>query len=130
MEPIRVLVVDDSAFMRRAIQKMLESDQNIKVVGRARNGKEALAEIRRLKPDVVTLNLVMPEMDGLTALKIIMAEMPLPVIIVSASAEEGDKITMDALSIGAVDFVTKPTAEISFDVYSIRQILIEKVIKA
>jgi two-component system chemotaxis response regulator CheB len=127
MEPIRVLVVDDSAFMRRAIQKMLENDQDIEVVGRARNGKEALDEIRRLKPDVVTLNLVMPEMDGLTALKTIMAEMPLPVVIVSASAEEGSQITMDALSAGAVDFVTKPTAEISFDIYAIGQTLIEKV---
>ena len=104
---ISVLVVDDSAFMRVAIKKMLEEDSRIEVVGVARNGEEGIEKIRRLKPDLVTMDIEMPVMDGLTALEKIMEEMPLPVIMISALTEEGADETFKALDLGAVDFIPK-----------------------
>ncbi len=104
---IRVLVVDDSAFMRRAITSVLEKDTGIKVVGFAKDGVDALHKIEQLDPDVVTLDIEMPRMDGLTALSHIMKEMPRPVLMVSALTTKGADITLKALEMGAVDFISK-----------------------
>ena len=106
---VRVLVVDDSAFMRFAIAKYLEADPYISVIGSARDGLDALDKIKTLKPDVVTLDVEMPRMDGLTALRRIMAESPTPVIMFSSLTRRGADATIRALMRGAVDFMLKPT---------------------
>lgn len=108
MPELRVFIVDDSAFMRRLITSLLEEDANIKVIGYAREGKEALEKIRRLKPDVVTLDVEMPGMDGLTTLEELMDTNPLPVVMLSSTTTAGAKTTIRALELGAVDFVPKP----------------------
>lgn len=108
--PIRVLVVDDSAFIRHVITKHLEADPDIAVVGNAYDGVDALAKIPSLKPDVITLDVEMPRLDGLTALKRIMAECPTPVVMLSAHTRRGADATIRALMRGAVDFVLKPAA--------------------
>lgn len=125
-EPIRVLVVDDSAFNRRTLTKILESHHAIKVVGVAENGKEALRQIERLKPDLLTLDLHMPEMDGFTFLRILMKINPLPVIVVST--RDGEKDVFKAMDLGAVDFIPKPTKRISSKLFDIRDQLLEKVL--
>lgn len=107
-EPIRVLVVDDSALMRKMIPQILEREPSIKVVGTAMDGAFALKKIEELKPDVVTLDLEMPRMDGMEALRQIMRYRRLPVIIVSALSTQGANATFKALALGAFDFVTKP----------------------
>lgn len=104
---IRVLVVDDSSFMRKMLTRMLQKDKDIQVVGTAGDGKEALEKIEQTKPDVVTLDIEMPVMNGIEALKRIMATSPLPVIVLSAFSKEGADITMEALDLGACDFMTK-----------------------
>ncbi len=108
--PVRVLLVDDSAFVRHRLAKRLETDPGITVVGRAYDGLDALAQIQALKPDVVTLDVEMPRMDGLTALRRIMAECPTPVIMLSAVTQRGTRATIQALMRGAIDFVSKPVA--------------------
>lgn len=107
-KPIRVLVVDDSALMRKLISQMIERDGSIQVVGTALDGTFALEKIPELKPDVVTLDLDMPRMDGMETLRKIMRTHPLPVIVVSAHSKDGALATFKALSFGALDFVTKP----------------------
>lgn len=104
---IRVLVVDDSLVMRKAISRMLSKDGSIEVVGSAVDGRDALEKVESLKPDVVTMDVEMPVMNGIEALKQIMARDPIPVIIMSALTREGAEITMEALQLGACDFVTK-----------------------
>ncbi len=111
--PVRVLVVDDSAFMRHTVAKYLEVDPDITVVGSARDGLDALAKIPALKPDVVTLDVEMPRMDGLTALQRIMAECPTPVVMLSSLTQRGARTTIQALMRGAVDFVPKPAVSIN-----------------
>ena len=106
--PIRVLVVDDSAFMRHILAKHLEADPAITVVGKAHDGLDALAQIGTCSPDVITLDVEMPRMDGLTALRRIMAECPTPVVMLSALTQRGTRATIQALMRGAVDFVPKP----------------------
>jgi len=127
MPEIRVLVVDDSAFLRRNIPRILESDSGIKVVGTAANGVEAIEMTKRLKPDVITLDVIMPVMDGLTALRCIMNENPTPVVMLSAVTYEGARQTMEALSLGAVDFINKPSGPESLDIAMIRREIVEKV---
>ena len=105
--PIRVLVVEDSAFMRNALKRRIESDPRFKVIDTAENGREGVDKTVRLKPDVVTLDVEMPVMNGLEALKEIVAKTAVPVLMVSAVTEAGAKITIDALTIGAVDFIPK-----------------------
>jgi two-component system chemotaxis response regulator CheB len=107
-EPIRVLVVDDSALMRKLIPQILEREPTIKVVGTAMDGAFALKKIEELRPDVVTLDLEMPRMDGMETLRQIMRYQRLPVIIVSALSTQGASATFKALALGAFDFVTKP----------------------
>src|SRR5262245_42319700 len=117
---IRVLVVDDSAFMRAAISRMIESDPEFRVSGIAQPGQEALDKISLLKPDLVTLDIEMPGMNGLDALRQIMNEFPLPVIMVSSLTRDGAEVTLEALEIGAFDFVPKPSAFVSLDIDNIR----------
>ncbi len=127
MNKITVLVVDDSAFMRKAIESMLAKDPDIQVIGFAANGLEAIEKVRTLKPDVVTLDIEMPRMDGLTALEKIMAENPLPVIMVSSLTTEGADATLKALDLGAVDFIPKDKSFASFGVLKIEDDLRDKV---
>lgn len=109
MHKLRVMVVDDSAFMRRFLGDIIQQDPQLVLAGTARNGEDALKKIDRLKPDVITLDLEMPKMDGLETLKRIMASSPRPVIMVSSLTREGSEATLEALASGAVDFVTKPS---------------------
>ena len=104
---IRVLVVDDSAVMRNVITDMIDGQSGIKVVGSAKNGAEALKMIEKLKPNVVTMDIEMPVMDGLTALQHIMNERPIPVVMLSAEDKRQADITFKALEMGAVDFIPK-----------------------
>ncbi len=105
---VRVLVVDDSALMRKLIPQMLAADESIDVVGTAMDGSFCLKKIEELKPNVVTLDLEMPGMNGIDALKEIMRREPVPVIVFSSHSTEGASVTMKALGLGAFDFVTKP----------------------
>lgn len=116
-----VLVVDDSAFMRKLIAEMIEVDGTFKVIGSAADGVEALAKIRSLSPDIVTLDIEMPRLDGLQALEQIMTEMPRPVVMLSAAgSERGQEMTLRALDLGAVDFVRKPSGPVSIDLGTVR----------
>jgi two-component system chemotaxis response regulator CheB len=108
-EKIKVLVVDDSRYVISTISKSLESDRDIEVISTARDGVEAVEKIKRLKPDVVTMDVIMPSMDGLTALGQIMSECPTPVIMLSSLTSEGAETTIKALELGAVDFFLKPS---------------------
>jgi two-component system chemotaxis response regulator CheB len=126
-QPIRVIVVDDSAFMRKSLSMMLESDPQIKVVATARDGKDGIDKIRELRPDIVTLDVEMPVMDGLTALGHIMKEMPLPVLMVSSVTTDGAKATVEALQLGAVDFIPKELSSVSVNIVNIKDELIAKV---
>lgn len=124
---IGVLIIDDSAFMRKSLSIMLESDPDIKVVGTARNGQEGLELVKSLKPDVATLDIEMPVMDGLTALKKIMAECPTSVIMVSSLTTEGAESTLKALELGAVDFIPKELSYVNINITKIKEDLISKV---
>lgn len=124
---IRVLVVDDSSFMRKAITRMLESDSSIKVVGQARDGLEALELVEKLKPDVITLDVEMPRMDGIETLKRIMESFPTPVIMFSALTKEGAEVTLKALELGAVDFIAKDFSNVSISIHSKENELLTKV---
>ncbi len=124
---VRLLIVDDSAFMRNALSAMLSSDPEIKIVGTARDGLEAIEKIASLKPDIVTMDVEMPRMDGIAALRHIMETNPLPVIMVSSIATEGAKVTLDALDLGAVDFIPKNLSELSINIVKIKEILIDKI---
>ncbi|MEA2762980.1 MAG: two-component system, chemotaxis family, protein-glutamate methylesterase/glutaminase [Gemmatimonadaceae bacterium] len=126
MEPLStVLVVDDSSFMRTLIAEMVESTPEFRVVGTAADGMEAIESIRSLNPDIVTLDIEMPRLDGLQTLDTIMREMPRPVVMLSAAgSERGNEMTLRALERGAVEFVRKPSGPISIDLLTVRQELI------
>lgn len=124
---ISVVVVDDSAFMRKALSTMLEKDPEIRVVATARDGEEGLQVIRQHNPDVVTLDIEMPRMDGLTTLRHIMMEMPRPVLMVSSLTTEGAEATLKALELGAVDFIPKQLSKVSLDIVRIETDLRDKV---
>lgn len=126
--PVRVLVVDDSPFMRYTIAKHLSADPNIVVVGSAQDGVDALAKIPALTPDVITLDVEMPRMDGLTALEHIMQECPTPVVMLSSLTQRGARTTIQALMRGAVDFVTKPAT--STDIRTVVADLSSKIMTA
>jgi two-component system, chemotaxis family, protein-glutamate methylesterase/glutaminase len=121
----RLLVVDDSAFMRRLITEVAEFRADFRVVGTASNGVEAIEKVRSLSPDIVTLDIAMPQMDGLTALERIMTDMPRPVIVVSAAGSSNlNASAVRALELGAVEFVRKPSGEVSIDLLVIRDQLL------
>jgi len=124
---IRILVVDDSPFMRKSLQKMLEEAPDLRVVATARDGIDALEKIEEYKPDLVTLDIEMPRMDGLTCLKKIMAQHPMPVLMVSSLTQEGAQATLDALSLGALDFIPKESGFASMSILQIQKDLQEKV---
>lgn len=124
---IKVLVVDDSAFMRKVISDMISSDPNMEVVATAKNGEEALQMIVRHKPDVVTMDIEMPKMDGLTALKQIMEVSPMPVIMLSSLTTSGAVETLKALDYGAFDFITKPTSLVKVSTPEVRDELLNKI---
>ena len=124
---IRVLVVDDSALMRLMISDILNSDKEIEVVATARDGEDGIKKVTDLKPDVVTLDVEMPRLDGLHALGYIMSEIPTPVIMISAFTKKGAEVTFRALEYGAVDFVYKPSGPISIDIRASSDELIAKI---
>jgi len=126
-EPIRVLVVDDSALMRKLIPAILARDPSIEVVGTAMDGAFALKKIEELRPDVVTLDLEMPRMDGMETLRLIMRRAPLPVILFSTHSKEGAYSTLKALALGAVDFIAKPTDAAGGHLETIADQLIDKI---
>lgn len=124
---IRVLVADDSAFMRTAITRMVESDPQLKVVGAAGNGVEALDLAAALNPDVITLDIEMPRLDGLGVLQRLMEENPRPVIIVSSLSQEGAEATLQALDLGAFDCIPKQLSYASLDIVKIRDHLVAQI---
>ncbi len=126
-DTIRVLVVDDSALMRKLIPAILARDPSIEVVGTAMDGAFALKKIEELRPDVVTLDLEMPRMDGMETLRLIMRRAPLPVILFSTHSKEGAYSTLKALALGAVDFIAKPTDAAAGHLETIADLLIEKI---
>lgn len=125
--PTRVLVVDDSAFMRRVISEAISAEPDMELAGVAINGLDALVKVEQLQPDVVTLDVEMPEMDGLTALRHLMSRYPRPVVMLSSLTQAGAVTTVRALTIGAVDFVAKPSGAISLDFHRVREELVQKV---
>ncbi len=123
--PLRILVIDDSAYNRRSIAKMLSVIPEVEVVGDACNGEEGLRKLFDLEPDLVTLDLAMPRLDGFSFLRILMEQRPTPVIVVSALADDGN--VFKAMELGAVEFIAKPSARISSELYLIQEDLMAKV---
>jgi two-component system chemotaxis response regulator CheB len=124
---IRILIVEDSAFMRIALEKMLREEPDFEIIATAGNGQEALEKVLRLKPDVVTMDIEMPVMDGLAALKEIMRIQPTPVLMVSSLTQNGAQASLDAMDLGAVDYVPKPGSTLSMSVFNLKEDLIRKV---
>jgi two-component system chemotaxis response regulator CheB len=124
---VRTLIVDDSGFFRRRIRELLEADPAIEVIGEAATGREAVREVARLKPDVVTMDIEMPEMDGITAVREIMRRTPTPVLMFSSLTYDGARATLDALDAGAVDFLPKRFSDLSSDAGHARQLLQDRV---
>nr|WP_280921739.1 chemotaxis response regulator protein-glutamate methylesterase [Paenibacillus sediminis] len=121
------MVVDDSAFMRKIISDLIESDSSFRVAGTARNGIEAVEKISSLKPDLVTMDVEMPDMNGLDALKMIMKKHPLPVIMLSGINEQGMRETIMALELGAFDFIRKPSVSSTLDIKQVGEALLEQL---
>jgi two-component system chemotaxis response regulator CheB len=124
---IRVLIADDSAFMRKVLHSILLAERGFEVIGEARDGREALAQAESLKPDVITMDINMPHVDGLQATEQIMSSNPRPIVIVSSESREGAETTLKALELGAIDFVAKPSSGIDLDMSSVRDELVRKL---
>src|SRR5580693_3781596 len=124
---IRVLVVDDSAFMCKVLQEIINSDPQLEVAGQARDGRDAVALAESLRPDVITMDINMPHVDGLQATEMIMSQHPRPIVIVSSESREGASGTLRALELGAIDFVPKPSSGIDLDMRSVREELTRKL---
>ncbi len=124
---IRVLVVDDSAFMCKVLQEIINSDPQLEVVGQGRDGRDGVALAESLRPDVITMDINMPHVDGLQATELIMTQHPRPIVIVSSESREGAASTLKALELGAIDFVPKPTSGIDLDMKSVREELTRKL---
>ena len=124
---IRVLVVEDSAFMRKVLEGIFNTDEQLQVVGNAKDGREAVALAESLKPDVITMDINMPHVDGLQATAEIMTTNPRPIVIVSSESREGAASTLRALELGAIEFVGKPSGAIDLDMQSVKEELLRKV---
>jgi two-component system chemotaxis response regulator CheB len=124
---IRVLVVDDSAFMCKVLQEIINSDPQLEVVGQGRDGRDGVALAESLRPDVITMDINMPHVDGLQATELIMTQHPRPIVIVSSESREGAASTLKALELGAIDFVPKPTSGIDLDMKTVREELTRKL---
>ena len=127
MKPIKVLIADDSPLMRSALARIVASDRDLQVVGLAVDGLDAVEQVKALQPDVVTLDIEMPRMNGLEALTRIMSVAPRPVIMLSSLSREGTRTTLDALDRGAFDFIAKPGAEAVMGIMDIREELLAKI---
>src|ERR1700730_10010561 len=123
----RVLVVDDSAFMRKVLETIFNADDQLQVVGQAKDGREAITLAESLKPDVITMDINMPHVDGLQATAQIMTTNPRPIVIVSSESREGAASTLKALELGAIEFVAKPSSGIDLDMQSVKDDLLRKV---
>ncbi|HWV15707.1 MAG TPA: chemotaxis response regulator protein-glutamate methylesterase [Cellvibrio sp.] len=125
--PFRVLVVDDSNFFQHRLKEIINENPELKVVGIASNGREAIDKARELKPDIITMDFEMPVMDGVTAIKHILADRKVPILMFSSLTHEGAKITLDALEAGAMDFIPKDFAEVSRNSNVLKQKLHERL---
>src|ERR1700719_1082760 len=123
----RVLIVDDSAFMRKVLETIFNADDQLQVAGHAKDGREAVALAESLKPDVITMDINMPHVDGLQATAQIMTTNPRPIVIVSSESREGAASTLKALELGAIEFVAKPSSGIDLDMQSVKDDLLRKV---
>lgn len=123
----RVLIVDDSAFMRKVLETIFNADDQLQVAGHAKDGREAIAMAESLKPDVITMDINMPHMDGLQATAQIMTTNPKPIVIVSSESKDGAASTLKALELGAIEFVAKPSSGIDLDMQSVKDDLLRKV---
>lgn len=127
MQKKRVLIVDDSAFMRKVLADIVNSDPGLEVADVAKNGQEAIQKVLLLKPDVMTLDVEMPVMDGLSALEVVMRDSPMPVIMLSSLTKEGADATLRALELGALDFITKPNSIFQINTQDMQQELLSKL---
>ncbi|HKV23972.1 MAG TPA: chemotaxis response regulator protein-glutamate methylesterase [Candidatus Acidoferrum sp.] len=123
----RVLIVDDSAFMRKVLETIFNADSQLQVVGHAKDGREAVSLAESLKPDVITMDINMPHVDGLQATAEIMTTNPRPIVVVSSESKEGAVSTLKALELGAIEFVAKPSSGIDLDMQSVKEDLLRKV---
>ena len=123
----RVLIVDDSAFMRKVLETIFNADDQLQVAGHAKDGREAVALAESLKPDVITMDINMPHVDGLQATAQIMTTNPRPIVIVSSESKDGAASTLKALELGAIEFVAKPSSGIDLDMQSVKDDLLRKV---
>src|SRR6266852_4102560 len=123
----RVLVVEDSAFMQKVLERIFNADEQLQVVGTAKDGREAVAMAEALKPDVITMDINMPHVDGLQATAEIMTTNPRPIVVVSTESRDGAASTLRALELGAIEFVAKPSSGIDLDMQSVKEDLLRKV---
>ncbi len=126
--PVRVLVVDDSNFFQHRLKDIINEHPDLKVIGIASNGREAVEKAAELKPDIITMDFEMPVMDGVTAIKLIMANRKVPILMFSSLTYEGAKVTLDALAAGALDFIPKDFAEVSRSSESLKKKLHERLL--
>ncbi len=127
MSIVRAMVIDDSAFMRKVIMNLLQEKGTIEVIATARNGKDALAQLETITPDVITLDVEMPVMNGLEFLSVLMKGKKIPTVMLSSLTSQGAVETLRALELGAVDFITKPSGSISLDIDKLQAEIVEKV---
>jgi two-component system chemotaxis response regulator CheB len=121
------MIADDSAFMRKVLHSIISADPQCEVVGEARDGRDAVTQAEQMRPDVITMDINMPHMDGLAATEVIMSSKPVPIVIVSSESRDGAAPTLRALELGAIDFVAKPSSGIDLDMNSVRDELMRKI---